>query len=238
MQSQPDSVKDEYAEIADSIRTGEYFRKARAMYDLSVHDLMAERYLYVFITLLSVITFVTIVMAMGALYPLAPPVPFIFNSTNIVDDIPHIKPLAHKGENPSTALLRFFVQNYVTMREEYNIDTFDRDVSGIQSQTIPAVFDEFKQAVDPGNPESPIALYQRYSKRKITTVSSRLTDQDHMDVTYEATVEGKGEVKKSRWQANIAFQYSGLALDEKTGQVKPIGFVVTHYQTKRLQDIK
>ncbi len=240
MQSQTDPADEDYAAIAESVKSGEYFRKARAMYDLSVHDPMAERYLYLFITALSLLSFIIAFSAMQSLYPLQTPVPFIYSTNNIADDIPHIQSLlARKGENPSAALLRFLVQNYVTLHEEYNIDTFDRDVSGVESQSAPAVAAEFRQAVDPRNPDSPVALYQRHSKRRITIVSSRrIGEADAMEVTYEAAVEGKGEGKKSRWQANIAFNYSGLALDEKTGKVNPVSFVVTQYRSKRLQDIK
>jgi len=238
MQSKPNSVKKEYAEIAEGVRTGEYFRKARSMYDFSMHDPMAERYLYIFITFLSSLAFVIAIAAVISLYPLSTPVPFIFSSTNVVNDLPHMQSLARKGENPSAALLRFFVENYVTMREEYNIDTFDRNQSGVESQSSPEVFKEFEQAVNPRNPESPIALYQRHSWRRITIVSLRLVQPGTMEVIYESDVEGVGEAKKSRWQANIAFQYSGLAIDEKTGKAKPVSFVVTQYHTKRLQDIK
>jgi type IV secretory pathway component VirB8 len=57
-----------------------------------------------------------------------------------------------------------------------------------------------------------------------------------MEVVYEATVESKTDIKKTLWQANIAFNYNGIELDEETGKVKPISFVVTDYRIKRLQD--
>ena len=33
---------EDYLEIADKVRTGEYFREARKMYDLAIHDYTKE----------------------------------------------------------------------------------------------------------------------------------------------------------------------------------------------------
>ena len=158
-----------------------------------------------------------------------------------MEDLPRMKSLvSHKGENPSEALLRFLVKNYVTMRESYDIETFDRNTNGLKQQSNKTVFAEFQNYISPGNPDSPIVIYQRHSKRSVQIFATkRLEDQDYgMEVYFDVTVESRTEVKKSRWQADIAFSYSGVALDENEEKVKPISFVVTKYRTKRLQDFK
>lgn len=231
----------DYIDIAEKVRTGEYFREAHNIYDFNIHDPMSERYFYLFVSGIAMLILLVAFYAMQMLYPLQLSVPFIYNANNIVEDIPRMKTLqAYKGENASEALLRFRVQNFVVLREEYDIDLFDRSVSGVKSQTSPELFSEYQQYIDPHNPESPITLYQRHSRRKITIISTRrLKEQEFgMEVIYEAAVESKGDAKTSRWKAEIAFNYSGIALDEKTGKVKPIAFVVTQYRTKRLQDVK
>lgn len=229
---------EEYIEIAEKVRTGEYFREARSMYDLAVHDPMSERYLYVGITALAAIILTTSVIAVQGLYPLSRSVPFIVSTNDIIEDLPHIQSmLDYKGEDPSAALMRFLVNNYVALREEYDIGTFDRNISGVKSQSAPDVVSEFQQAIDPRNPDSPVAQYQRHSKRSVTILSSKkLPDQDAMEVTFEATVEGAGEIKKSVWQANVAFEYNGITVEEGSDKVKDLHFVVTRYRSKKLQD--
>lgn len=231
---------EDYTAIAEKIRSGEFFRESRRMYDIDVHDPMTERYLYLLITAVSGLIFFIAILATNRFYPLQRSVPFIVSTQNIADDIPVIRSLlTYKGEDASNALLRFIVQNYVTLRESYDIDSFDRNVSGIKSQSTEEVLKEFQHQVDPRNPESPITLYQRHSTRRVVVVSSKWIGGENptIEVTYEAIVEGRGEIKKSRWLANISFNYSGIALDEKE-QVKPVTFMVTEYRTKRLQDIK
>src|SRR5687768_10446749 len=118
---QPNEMTPEdYLEIAEKVRTGEYFREARGMYDVTVNDPMSERYLYVCITALAMMILVVSVYAAQQLYPLSRSVPFIFNTHDIVNDLPRMKSLVSvKGEDAGEALLRFLVKNYVTMRESY-----------------------------------------------------------------------------------------------------------------------
>ncbi len=232
---------EEYLAIAEKVRTGEYFREARSMYDVTINDPMTDRYLYILITTLAALILMVAVYAAQQLYPLERSIPFIFNTHNIVDDLPRMQSLVQaKGEDPSEALLRFLVKNYVTMRETYDIETFDRNTNGIKQQSAESVFGEFQQYINPKNPESPIVVYQRHSRRYITVLATkRLLDQDYgMEVYFDVTIESPREIKKTRWQADIAFSYSGVALDEKEEKVKPINFVVTKYRSKRLQDIQ
>lgn len=230
---------DEHIEVAEKIRSGEYFREARGMYDITVHDPMVERYYYLFVSALAGFIFFVSIIAVHGLYPLKRSIPFIVNTTNIAEDYPHIHSLlSRKGEDPNAALLQFLVKNYVTLREEYNIDTFDRNANGIKSQSTESLFAEYQNQTSPTNPDSPIALYQRHSRRTVSVFSARQMSDGSMEVTYEATVIGKLDAKKSMWQANMTFNYTGIALDESTGKVKPFTFTVTGYKAKRLQDVR
>jgi type IV secretion system protein VirB8 len=225
----------EYTEVAEKIRSGEFFRESRAMYDFTVHNPMAERYFYVLVCALAGIIFLASIVAVNGLYPLKRAVPFIVSSTNIAEDFPNIHTLtAQKNEDPSGAVLRFVIKNYVLLRESYDINTFDRNTNGIKSQSSEQVFAEYQRLTSPTNPESPIALYQRHSRRVVTVLSTRQLNETTIEATFEATVIGKTDVKKSAWQANITFNYSGIALDESTGRVKPFTFTVTSYKAKRL----
>lgn len=227
-----------HLKIAEKVRTGEYFREARMMYDSTVNDPMAERYIYVLITICALIILTIAVNAMQDLYPLQTAVPLTYITHDIVEDIPLVKPLqGYKNEDSSEALLRYLVKNYVIQREEYDINSFDRDVNGVKSQSSEAAFKEFQQFIDPHNADSPITVYQRHSRRKISVLSMRRLDGG-MEVLFEAVVDSRTDVKKSHWRANIAFQYNGIELDQKTNTVKPMSFVVTEYHSKRLQDIK
>jgi type IV secretory pathway component VirB8 len=224
--------------IAQKVRSGEYFREARSMYDVTINDPMAERYVYVFITTCALMIFFIAYMAMDGLYPLQGAVPLIYLTHDLIEDIPHVRGLQrYKNEDPGDALLRFLVKNYTLQREEYTIASFDRNVNGVKSQSSDEVFKQFQQFIDPHNAQSPIKVYQRHSKRKVNVLSVRRSG-DSAEVVFEAVVDSRTDVKKSHWRANVGFQYSGIELDGNSGTVKPMKFVVTEYNSKRLQDIK
>ena len=228
----------DHLEIAEKVRTGEYFREARAIYDLGVHDPMAERYMYVFITALALVIFIITLKGIQDLYPLNTRIPMIIAADDNGEAVPNIRSLIQsKTDDPQEVVLRFLAQHYVTSWEEYDIATFDRDASGVKSQSAPEVLKTYVDLIDPRNPDSPITLYQRHSKRKVKVLYMKRSG-DEMEVVFDAEIESKTDVKKSRWRANISFQYGGLEIDQNKGNAKPIKFVVTKYHTKRLQDVK
>ncbi|MBI1236937.1 MAG: hypothetical protein GC188_09675 [Alphaproteobacteria bacterium] len=235
-------ASEEYLHVSDKVRSGEYFRESVGMYDSMVHDLMAERYFYVLITAIAGLILLIAVYAAQGLYPLERSVPFIVDTQNTIEDVPRITSLiAREGEEPSEALLKYILGNYVTLREEYNINRLDRNVNGVKVQSSEDVFAEFQHSIQPTNPQSPIALYERHSVKKIHVLSVRLLSEGGeygAEVLYEASVESKSDIKKTRWQANIAFNYSGVTIDQNTGEITRLGFLVTKYENKLLQDLQ
>jgi len=227
------------AELTEAIRSGDYYREARNMYDINVHDMMSERYFYIAITAISGLSLLITFFAAQALYPLTTSVPFIYSPHDMIEDVPRMQSLLdHKGEDPGEAVLRFLVRNYVISREEYDINNISRSLNSVKSQSSGDVVKDYEALIDPRYPQSPVALYQRHSQRKVSVIGTRRLsgdDSQEMEVLFEASVISKTDVKKSRWKANITFSYNGIELDEND-KPKPISFLVTRYLTKRLQE--
>ncbi len=243
-----EQTTEEQIEISEKVRSGEYFRDARAMADFDLHDPMSERYVYIFLTLLSLIIFVIAIIAWQGLFPLKPRVPFIFITNDIVEDYPHIKSLVdYQGENPNMALRRFLISNYVQTREEYNAETFDRNHNAIQSLSNSEVLNEYENYILPTNQESPISLYQRHTIRKINILQARISEiggesgnsstpkEYHGTVIFDAILT-KDDVdgNPTRHQVDIAFKYKDIKLDSNTLKIEPYGFIVTSYKIKNL----
>ena len=143
-------ITNESTEIAEKVRSGEFFRESREMYDFAVHDPMSERYIFLLITGLAGMIFLVALIAVNGLYPLHITTPFIVKSTSLVEDIPHIKKItSYEEETTSSAVLRFIISNYITLREEYNIDTFDRNARGIKLQSAEEVYKDFTSTGTP-----------------------------------------------------------------------------------------
>lgn len=239
---------EEYIDISEKVRSGEYFRDARAVADFDLHEPMSERYVYIFLTILALTILITAVIAWQGLFPLKPRIPFIFITNDIVEDYPHIKSLAdYTGENPNSALRRFLISNYVQTREEYDAATFDRNHNAVQKLSTTNVVDAYENFITPTNPESPISLYQRNTIRKINILQIKIpnnaveTDDSgkpkefRASVVFDATlIKDDVEGSTTRHQVDIAFKYKDIKLDSNTLKIEPYGFIVTSYQIKNL----
>jgi type IV secretory pathway component VirB8 len=225
--------------LESRIRSGEYFREAHNWYSGLAHDPMTERYFYIFITIIAVIIFFISFISIQMLYPLKSTAPFIVRSMDMMEDLPRIRPLARKGEDPNAAVVRFLLRHYVSLREEYDVKLVDRNDLGVRGHSSPEVYAEYERYIDPKNPESPVTLYQRHAVRDVQVLEIRGLSlrTGEAEVVFRATVDNKPD-QTSQWIANISFTYKNIALDEVTGKPAPLQFIVTRYRTKRLQDIQ
>ncbi len=241
-----EQTPEDYIEIADKIRSGEYFRDARQMYDIDVHSPMSERYWYLFITLIAIIITIVAVISWSEFFPLNNRVPFVYTTNNLLEDYPRVKTLLdHRGENPNSALQRYLAQHYVELREEYSAELFDRSHNAIiilSNKEVGADYDKF---VSPLNPDSPITLYQRHTRREINILSSENIENEkkkvdgvkeyNMRIIFDdMLITGERENPHGRYQVDIAFLYKDIKLDASTGKIEPYGFIVTSYQIKSL----
>jgi len=230
---------EEYIHIAEKVRSGEYFREARSMYDISSNDPMAERYFYVFVTTLALLTLLFAFYAMQSLYPLSRNVPFIYALNDVLEDLPSIAPLkTDPRQSVDEAVLFFLAKTFITHYESYNINILERNYSGVEHYSTPEVFATYQTLLATSNPESPVMKYQRHSVRNINVLSTRVltSPADTLEVIYEGSVENQEGAQKTKFRATMGYKYSGVEFDEKTDMVKPLDFQVTSYSTKIIQD--
>lgn len=239
MKKYKEPTPEDYLEIARKVRSGEYFREAKGMYDRSVNDAMSERYFYVFVSSIALLTMLVAFYAAQSLYPLTRTVPFIYASSNVVEDVPRMISLKqYVHQTPSEAVLFFLAANYVRQQEEYNINNIERNMNGLRVSSSPELFAIYQRNMQPTNPDSPVVQYQRHSSRVIDIESVKLIPgaKPQLEVTYTATVVGGTTQKITRYLAQLGYEYSGIELDAKTGTVKPFSFLVNAYNTKAVQD--
>jgi len=229
---------DDYVHIAEKVRSGAYFREAKSMYDVSANDPMAERYFYVFVTTLALLTFLTAFYAMQSLYPLSRSVPFIYALNNVLEDLPSIAPLkSSPHQSVDEAVLFFMAKTYVNLYESYNINTLERNYSGVEYYSAPEVFAGYQKLLVTSNPDSPVMRYQRHSVRNITILSQQVLSSpaDTLEIIYEASVDNADGSQRNRYRATMGYTFSGVEFDSKTGKVKPVAFQVTSYSSKIIQ---
>lgn len=229
---------DDYVHIAEKVRSGEYFREAKSMVDVSVNDPMAERYFYIFITVIALLTFVFAMFAMQSLYPLNRNVPFVYAINDVLEDMPSIAPLrSSPNESVDDAVLYFLGKTFVEHYESYNINKLSRNYGGVEHAATPEILGRYQVLMNTGNPESPVVKYERHTQRTIepVMVQRMVSPENTLEVTYDAILSNSEASVKTRHNATLSYDYSGVEIDPETDMVTPVSFTVTRYSSK-IQD--
>lgn len=235
MQKYSEPTPEDYIAIAEKVHSGEYFRESRAMYDIMVNDSLSERYFYVFVTILALLTMAISFFAMQSLYPLSRSVPFINWTENPVDERPALYKLKQYPEEPAdSAILLYYCRNFVLQYEEYDIRTIERNMNGLRGSSTPELFADYQRMMQPTNPESPVVKYQRHSSRLIKISSSKIlkSPTPTVEILFEATVRSENGNQTAKFRALVGYDYSGIEIDTRTGKITPPRFVVTSYSSK------
>ena len=223
-------------EIAEKIRTGEFFRESIQAYHQSYHDPMTDRYFFIGVTAVSLVILILAFAAIVAIYPLSKDVPFIYYSDNLVSDILKMAPLGDREDDANYLLKTFLTTNYLRLREGYSVTTVDRNQLGVQSQSSDQVFSDYQQLLDPRNAESPITKFQRNAVRRVEPLTYLLEvaqgDAERMIINYRERVISGTDVSSRRRRAIITFRFNEIKVDQSTGETSEMNFLVTGYKTE------
>lgn len=230
-------------EIAERVKSGEYFREMKQAYGTIYLNPMPERYFYMAYTAVCIVILLVILYILLSLFPLTESIPFLYYSHDVYEEKPVIRPLrASAKEDINTAIKRMMADEYVIRRESYDIDTLEVNVRFVKAQSSANIYNGWQSELDPGNPASPIAQFQRHSLRRIGIVGTNFNTDGTIEVIYDAIVvpktnsTGQDTPKTTRMMAMLAFQYTDVTIDQKTGAKTPLHFIVTDYHTRRLQE--
>lgn len=236
-------------EIAEMIRSGEYFKDARAWYSTCYHSPMSERNLYIVVTICAVTVTWFSISAFQSLFPLSPHVAFPLVVVEAEKMAADISPLAEDREDVNSALRRYFVRDYVAHRERYVIEVLENNVRRIRQTSSPEVYEEYRRYLSPQNPSSPVVLYERHTARDIAltrySVNPFLDSEDVAEaakdgrykavVEFEATtINSSKEEHTSHWVAEMDFEYQDAYVDQDNFDVSEMKFIVTRYAVREI----
>ncbi|MBN8531336.1 MAG: hypothetical protein J0L97_05685 [Alphaproteobacteria bacterium] len=232
----------EAAKVAEMMRSGQYFPEARKWFDAKYHFVETERSWLIIIGSVAVLCIWLCVYAMQSFLPLKPVRIYPMLVENEAEYRLSIDEIAKDGEIRNESILRFLVQDYLTVRESYDAVKLDFAQRRIRALSSDQVFQTYQQAMYAGNPESPINLYGRVIARKVQLISFVYAPSGEgykAQVRFRATLRNKQDVpvdlRPSYWVANIAFRFTDIRVDEKTNDFTPLVFQVYDYSVAPYQ---
>lgn len=228
--------------VAELMRSGRYFSEARAWFDARYHWVSVERSWLIVITAVAVACIWFCLSAVQSFLPLKPVRSYPMAVANEAEYQLSISSLREGDEPRGDAVLRFLLKDYVLSREAYDSDTLDFAQRRVRALSSDAVFQGYLNAMYAGNPESPINLYGRAAARRVQILSFGFAGeggQRRAVIRFRAGLRSKGaaqvDARPMYYQANIAFRFSDIRVDEKTNTFTPLEFRVESYTVEPYQ---
>lgn len=231
--------------IAESIRSGQYFREARAWYQAMYIGPISERSFFMVIAILAVLTGAISVLAVTSILPLTtrPGIP-VFAPEKGEDVLQSLERLRLDGESSDQAMVEFYVKKYVELREGYRPETYQSNALFIRAHSAPEVYGTYSTEYSVNNPTSPAATLGVVGARQVRlkTISvSSISGSGRAKVEFSTETVGVEPDVKARWIATFDYMYTGMKIDmvkdEKTGkdtmQVTEPEFQVTSYELEQ-----
>lgn len=241
-------MKKQQQDIGLAVESGEYYRDALRWYSTLYHSPIGERALLIIVAVMAaIVTFMTVV-SLFMLLPIVETKAMIVRVPQSLDRVAKVQPLMEKPrDDPNKAVMNWFVENFVNVRESYDIDKQERYNVRVWVLSSPKVYSEYSSLYKSN--ESPTRLYERHTKRTIEVNGIRINNissEGHVDdspaetisvnstVQFTATESNSREDRKSLWSADITFRYSKIHVNQETGELTPMEFKVTSYTSKQL----
>ena len=173
---------------------------------------------------------VVAVAALAAVTPLKTVVPYLIrvdNTTGVVDVVPAFR----GGIEPSQAVTRYLLTQYVTLRERYVPALAEADYEAVGALQGSALNQAWAEYWNRNNPESPLRVHADGGvvRAQVTAVSflspaSGRPDLAQVRFVLRSGAPGGEEVRQ--YVATLAYAYGELSDDDRRRAINPLGFRV------------
>lgn len=213
-------------ELAEAIKSGEYFEQSRAWYRTMYIALVPERTFFLVVAALaSTIAFIAF-LAVMAFLPLTDKPGIMVVNNRFDDSVPRLEMIKKvEGMPLNEAMERFYIESYVTRREGYDPLTYELNHKFIQAQSDDVTYNAYAAVYGRGNPASPVSILGATGKRLVQVNSIQINNNVEpkvATVNFTTQLNGAGDISPVNWTAVLQFYYSDLEVrqteDPETGE--------------------
>lgn len=140
-----------------------------------------------------------------------------------------VEPLSVIAYSSNEVINRYFIWNFIKLREEYNYITFPRAQADMRLFSNDLVYSQYRRAVDQNNLQSPFNLYGQGSVRIAELKSLILQDQNTAQIRIRLSVEGAQRATMDKIIL-LSFEYNNLEISDDKRLINPLGFTITSYR--------
>lgn len=237
-------------EIAEKIRSGEYFKEAWDWYALKYIYPVTQRTIFLFISIGSLLITILSIYVFISFLPIKMKVPVVaVNQDMSLDYSRIIKLPVPEKTSPDLPVIQYLVQGYVTNWESYTYKNIPRQLTFLNTFSTDGLAKEIDRRYDIRNLNSPVLKYRDHTTRTITITNYSLErakdfavenneqkDILVVDVPYRAIVQFTSEernvlgVTTKQWVAEVNFTMSPIVYEKEKKAFRPLDFKVTAYR--------
>jgi type IV secretion system protein VirB8 len=190
---------------------------------------------------LTIVSLIGIVAVCGALYfmlPLKSVAPFVIQIDEKTGISEVVENRTAREYAANEMLIKYFSMQYISARENYDIDVFKFNTQIIHSMSSNDVYNVYLSDISQENPESPLNKYSFNATRSIDLISFSILSKTE---TGESIVQARLRVRELSSTGGMKEYYSiitmtcyfsdNVQINEKGRLINPLGFIVTSYKS-------
>lgn len=213
---------DEREEIAEAIRSGQYFKEARAWYQAIYISPVSGRTMFMVIAVCAVLVALVAVAAVSSLLPISTNVPVLMMAPEKIDDVDlRAVPLNRPKREINQAMQEFFCAQFVRSYESWNPKTLQQQQLIINAHSNEKISNQYVSTVGQQIQEN---KYTEKSTREIQVISVNLISSPQGNsaiVKFKTTLkDGNPPYESSMWTAKLKYSYTPLQVAENNDTSK------------------
>jgi type IV secretion system protein VirB8 len=206
---------------------------SRNWYKDRYQAILLQRRLFMFVTMISMLSTLIAMLVIANLTPLKGVEPFLIQVDSKSGITQLVDPVSVKEITGLEAVNNYFIVQYIRARENYNSRDITRNFATIRvmSSADTGVYNQFKREVNPSNPGSAVARLGSSGTRNIKFKSITYLKPNHAQIRLlvEETAANGGTLQFHKIVTMI-FEYKKLELTNEERYINPLGFHVTEYR--------
>lgn len=171
-------------------------------------------------------------IALAALLPLKTVVPYTLLVDRQTGNVQALKPTEQQAITPDDALVRSMLAQYVTARENFDINSLKDDYRRVALWSAGEARDRYLAAMQANNPASPLATLPRQAlvQTEVRSISSLSGDTALVRFVTTRTDPGGKPQDAQTWAAVIKYRFSAASMSASDRLLNPLGFQVLRYR--------
>lgn len=232
--------------IAESVRSGAYFAKARRWFEAIYIGPVSERTFFLVIAVLAIFAGFFSVLAIMRLLPITQHQAVVVYTDVDTDNVfTSLVKLAPKHESLNVAMTEYFITHYIHAREGFAAPIFQDNALFVRGHSDATTYAEYVNAYNPANATSPFNPLGTTGKRQVTVESwkdlAHEGDKYTTEVQFSVDTTIDQQTTQSKWTAKMVYLYTplnGESVDDlKTGTsdltINDPHFQVVHYELQK-----